>query len=623
MKNSPWDDAAKERIRQAQLAHDARAAPQFTYSAQTGQYSTVYPGTTYAAVAAYGYPAQGQQQPIPSPPAPQRQQQPAWRPSPPAPPQYGQPPYYPPQYWSAATASAPVAQRVSPVPTPAPAPAPSWHSVPQPRKLAQPTGKGLSYAELMARVPAPTVSAKPVTPKQQTPAPPRTSPTKPKPVVQLPQPPPPPPKAPQGDTYPPSLLCYVERSFARCSNPTEKETMQKLLKLKIQQANLAGVLWTQDWDSMAVPSIEPEPSSAKRKAESKLSKKQLKKLRKQQAAVAAAANSANTASLVQSHPTNALNLNEFQRRSLTSDPAVQARSARFGGIKAQASSSSSRPLTLFVGKGFDAGDDDIELDWEALRICGTCTQLEKKYLRLTSAPDPSTVRPRPILKKALAHILAKWESERHYLFFWEQMKSLRQDLTIQHIQDEFTVEVYETNARICLEVDDLSEYNQCQTQLGELYANPTLQVAVKHHDEFLGYRLCYLMLTNDPMSIGLLLMSTTVAERTLRSNDYCRFFRLSSIAPYLSGNIIRHLYPSVRFQALQRVVATYRPTVPVAAIADFLGLSDDHDACRTFLERSGASLQGDSVNTKMSNIVRVSDGDDAEAADSGVTHGLF
>jgi hypothetical protein len=40
--------------------------------------------------------------------------------------------------------------------------------------------------------------------------------------------------------------------------------------------------------------------------------------------------------------------------------------------------------------------DDGDFDFESLKITGTCMQMEKDYLRLTSPPAPSTVRPEKV-----------------------------------------------------------------------------------------------------------------------------------------------------------------------------------------------------------------------------------
>ena len=45
---------------------------------------------------------------------------------------------------------------------------------------------------------------------------------------------------------------------------------------------------------------------------------------------------------------------------------------------------------------------------KAGNIKGTSTDLEKPYLRLHFAPDPSTIRPPHVLERALALVKKKW-----------------------------------------------------------------------------------------------------------------------------------------------------------------------------------------------------------------------
>ena len=60
------------------------------------------------------------------------------------------------------------------------------------------------------------------------------------------------------------------------------------------------------------------------------------------------------------------------------------------------------------------------------RLKGRSTKLERPYLRLTSAPQPSLVRPLNILKQALENIKQKYLQNEDYPFACEQLKSIRQ-----------------------------------------------------------------------------------------------------------------------------------------------------------------------------------------------------
>ena len=57
--------------------------------------------------------------------------------------------------------------------------------------------------------------------------------------------------------------------------------------------------------------------------------------------------------------------------------------------------------------------------------------LEKSYFRLTSAPDPSDVRPEEVLQKTLKLMKLKWRNkEADYMYLDDQFRSMRQDLVV-------------------------------------------------------------------------------------------------------------------------------------------------------------------------------------------------
>ena len=195
-------------------------------------------------------------------------------------------------------------------------------------------------------------------------------------------------------------------------------------------------------------------------------------------------------------------------------------------------------------------------------VVGKCQDLEKRYFRLTSAPNPDSVRPIAILEKSLDYLKKKWKKENNYSYICDQFKSLRQDLTVQHIKTEFTVNVYEIHARIALEKQDLSEYNQCQTQLRALYS----QKLGGHPTEFLAYRILYFLHTSNSTDMNDVLADLTPAEKqdvavrhaldvraTLALNNYHKFFQLYLETPNMGAYLMDMFVGRERLAALSNV----------------------------------------------------------------------
>lgn len=238
---------------------------------------------------------------------------------------------------------------------------------------------------------------------------------------------------------------------------------------------------------------------------------------------------------------------------------------------------------------------DISSDSDATAIVGTCQELEKQYLRLTSAPDPSTVRPLSVLRLSLEMVKNYWRTNngRDYHYACDQLKSIRQDLTVQFIQNSFTVLVYETHARIALEVADHEEFNQCQSQLRTLYRF----IPSESQSEFLGYLILYLIFTENTTELQLTLSKIPCdsrknpivdhalqVRRAWSLGNYHRLFCLYKQSPTLSGKIMDWFIERERKRAIRVIMKSYRPQVPIEFASEQLAFKEIEE-CREFLQK--------------------------------------
>lgn len=209
-------------------------------------------------------------------------------------------------------------------------------------------------------------------------------------------------------------------------------------------------------------------------------------------------------------------------------------------------------------------------------VVGQCQDLEKKYFRLTAAPNPLLVRPLQVLEKTLEFLKKKWRKDGNYSYICDQFKSLRQDLTVQHIKNEFTVNVYEIHARIALEKGDLGEYNQCQTQLRALYS----QHLGGHPTEFKAYRILYFIHTCNRTDMNDMLADLTTAEKkdvavkhaldarsALALGNFHKFFQLYLGTPNMGAYLMDMFVGRERLAALSNICLSYFfPTSNVISI---------------------------------------------------------
>ncbi|CAG8478405.1 13132_t:CDS:10 [Cetraspora pellucida] len=363
--------------------------------------------------------------------------------------------------------------------------------------------------------------------------------------------------------WPSSLKDYVQRSFNEAQHNID--AVERELKIIISNKMSEGLLYETDWSKMELPQ------------------------------------SCRSSSLLRENEKRK-NQSPSDRYSFDSDECSESQKREKRAKRFQEHERINRPRWEPPVQQLD----EIDVDQT---IVGTCQKLEKSYLRLTSAPDPSTVRPLRILKQTLEFLKAKWVGDQNYTYICDQFKSLRQDLTVQHIKTEFTVKVYETHARIALEKSDLGEYNQCQTQLKELY-RLNIPGSVM---EFMAYRLLYFLYTRNRSDINALIAELTdemkndeaikhalEVRSTLATSNFHKFFQLYLKAPNMGAYLMDHFIERERIAALQTLCKAFRPTLEMEFIRTELAFNDMEE-CYQFLSEHNSSdyiLADNTLDTK-------------------------
>ncbi|XP_035217851.1 leukocyte receptor cluster member 8 homolog isoform X2 [Stegodyphus dumicola] len=428
------------------------------------------------------------------------------------------------------------------------------------------------------------------------------------------------------DSWPPSLKNYVNECFRKCKNDFDKDQVEIILKGKLIRAYNDGIIYTKDWDLEPLPSIHSErmeieqnTSSTVKNQHSKMNsnskanfqhrnrnysyrsrsrshsrsysrsrsrsrsrtppRKVVRRKRHSSSSDSSDDSRGSRRTLsssiigpadLRNSRNNNFSKNKKKKKKgnkmsftvdpeYTTDERLLKRAARFE-VKTKR-----RPndLVFTISNPFVIDESGADIEWGSDAIIGTCLDLEKPFLRLTGAVDPASVRPVEVLMKSLTMVKKHWVENQDYHFVCEQLKSIRQDLVVQCIRNSFTVQVYETHARIALEKGDHTEFNQCQSQLKALYQ----EVDEGNRLEFTGYHILYTIYTENTLEMKNILAELQPDDKsdevvshaikiakTWSSNNYHRFFKLYISAPKMSAFIIDWFIERIRKAALKAII---------------------------------------------------------------------
>lgn len=406
------------------------------------------------------------------------------------------------------------------------------------------------------------------------------------------------------ESWPPKLKEWVAKCLGQMTDSNRTEAQAELRQV-IADAFAAHTLWTTDWEAIQLQSLLPKPlpylaSTLKRKPNDiQNSNKKAKKQTQKQS---------NTAN---SHPPQTMDLNdqaalhrraqrfqrehELERIKHSRTASSQSNKTNQHSVKFSRGMTS-RDASPWINRDDPEADPNV-IDWDRHTIVGTSQEIFKDYLRLTTEPKPEQIRPYPILQRTLFELKNRWREKCSYSWICSQFKSLRQDLTVQRIKNEFTVQVYEIHARMALETGDMVEYNQCQATLKTLY-----ELGIPGRvEEFSAYRILMLLHGRNRSELNIYVGQLTprqkvdaavrhalAVQRALAMGNYHSLFELYLSAPNMGAYIMDHFINRERVQALITITKAYK-TIPLSFIHNVLAF-DSLDAARIFLVDHSAAF---------------------------------
>lgn len=241
-------------------------------------------------------------------------------------------------------------------------------------------------------------------------------------------------------------------------------------------------------------------------------------------------------------------------------------------------------------------------------------RLEKKYERLdlSSNLNNNNLRDLYTLKKSFKYVLEKYNENNDYSYIISQLKSIRQELIIQKIKDNFVIEVYEKSVELSIENNDIPNFNVSISYLiNDLYPFIPNKNFIKFYRYYLIYNSIY-----DIKDLSVILKTNNFKENKKELKDILNIIKIINEKNYIKliveisklksekeKKLFENYFPKIKLLSLILMCYGYFTTIPIKFIQEKL-LFKNEKTCVNFLKENNAILDEEEKNFLCRNSIK-------------------
>ena len=256
-------------------------------------------------------------------------------------------------------------------------------------------------------------------------------------------------------------------------------------------------------------------------------------------------------------------------------------------------------------------------------IVGTCRDVERRYVRVQSQPDPASVRPAEVLCQSLRAVACREAAGEPYADTGDFYMSICQDLRLQEIENELTVSAREGFALCAMRARvgppgedagmDIKALSDCLLHLQALYSkNPAqprqLEFTVYRYLMWLGLTVSggvdtYAQLTASLKALAVYSPHPAVDHAiavmsAVVLGDTRRYFALTGSLPTAAQEQC-HIHdtliaPAMRAKVYHTLLKAYKFVIPLEEVGILLNLNGP--PLMAWLQQRGAVLDADALD---------------------------